>query len=164
MKKVVNYIHSYGQCFYETAVLALLVVIAMLCMFGCAPEQEIIQEYPTTEPTFSHYNTENDYRPCVSINVGNDGFYTMWANADMVYAEDGRLCEIYLYDTTLLAFSVSNRYDGGAAIMSGSEVNDIVSRLQSFIQNNDLSAEEITEISKVLEIMESAPIYTGAST
>lgn len=76
----------------------------------------------------SDVNTE---QVCVGIKVGESGYYSTMADVELHYY-NGKLTDIKVIDPTLLAFQVSEKWDGGAYIYSYEEISEIIDSLKQY--------------------------------
>ena len=67
----------------------------------------------------------------VGIRVGEEGYYSMFADATLTYY-NGELTEIELDNPVLLAFSASENWDGGYYVYSYEEISSIIETLQQY--------------------------------
>ena len=65
----------------------------------------------------------------VGIKVGEEGYYELAADTSYVYY-NGTISEIYLDNVTLLAFKVSEKWEGGAMVYDYSEIETIIQELR----------------------------------
>ena len=133
----------------KKAVLAFIFFLIglMFVMAACA-KQDAEKEIPWEE-RFT-YDQSNDV--VVLVTVGDTGGYSFWADADLTYL-DGRLTELVLYDPTLLAYRVSEDWEGGAHVYSEAEIQRIIDLLR-----------DIPGTEEVIEALEQGWLLTEAST
>ncbi len=152
----------------------LLVLILMFSLSACAKDQKpaetestttIETTTSTTEPTYADDVVKSYKQLCVDIGTDNGGSYCMWSDADISYDADGNVYAIYLYDPTLLAFQVSDTFEGGVGVMDGVDVEKVLAILENYIDQKNMTGDApIEDIYEVLEIMKFVPVITGAST
>ncbi len=133
----------------------ILAVIIMIAITGC-------RSGAVEEKTETKDGTESYTSLCIDIGVGESGYYGMWADTELIY-ENGELASIYLEKPTLLAFSVSERWTDGIAVMSGEELYELIDMLESMRQtykNEDVQA----RLLKIIEKLENVAVLTGCST
>ena len=89
----------------------------------------------------------------VGIKVGEEGYYSVMADVELVYYK-GEIAEVYLDNPTLLAFRVSENWDGGAVVYDYAEVERIIAYLKTLEYDCD----------DLIEFLERGLILTEAST
>lgn len=137
-------------------ILALLLAASIcLVMTACAKSVE------ASPPSESEAETEKS--TVIYIDVGEQGCYNLLADVELNYDDDGELTYISLTDPTLLAFSVSERWEGGVCLISGSEMTEIMTLLHEMLQTYRSDALQ-DDLIKVIEMLENHPAMTGAST
>lgn len=95
-----------------------------------------------TEPKWEdRFTTEDAGRICVGIKVGEEGYYSLWADAEVQYF-DGKLDGINPDNLTLLAFKHSENWDGGYYVYDRTEIEEIISIL---LQSDDKEMQIIAD-------------------
>ena len=133
----------------------ILAVLMVLAITGC--RSSTVEEQPKVKD-----GTESYSNLCVDIGVGEDGYYGMWADAELIY-ENGELTSIYLENPTLLAYKVSEKWTDGIAIMSGEELYELLDMLESMRQtykNEDVQA----RLLEIIEKLEGIAVLTYCPT
>lgn len=98
----------------------LLVVVLLMSVSGCGKARTTDERYESV---------------VVDISSKDGGFYTTYADVEVNYY-DGSVASVVVKDPTLLAFQVPDSYDGGATVLSGAEVNQLL----TYINNGDTQA------------------------
>lgn len=146
----------------------LLSIILTLSLVACAgvPTVNAPSENPTQsiEPT----NTTNDSEypnMTIFIDDGEGGCYSLWSNGEVIYNEEYDNYDIVIDNPTLLAFKISeSRYPGGIGIMSGEEVNAMISSIETFLTENEVDENTKAFIESLLQQINDIPVIEGAST
>lgn len=74
--------------------------------------------------------TNESVRAEVDISIGKEGYYSTVANVDLTYY-NGKVSAIIVHDPTLLAYHVSEKWEGGARIYSNAEIQEIIDHLKT---------------------------------
>lgn len=142
------------------AIMAVLILTLTACgKQATDPSSSPETETETTEPQDAElwcdrFMKEDVGRIGVGIHVGNTGFYSLEADAEVQYF-DGKIDGINLDNLTLMAFRVSEKWNGGARIYDESEISEILDILRSM---ND------PDLQEVIERLEQGLLLTEAST
>lgn len=89
----------------------------------------------------------------VGIKVGEEGYYSVMADVELVYYK-GEIAEVYMENPVLLAFRVSENWDGGAVVYDYAEVERIIAYLKTLNYDCD----------DLIEFLEHGLILTEAAT
>lgn len=92
----------------------------------------------------------------IDIRDNGNGMYEIMADVTATFDEDGRLLWIDAENTALLAFQVSDYYEGGIYVFSAVDMDAIIEALKEL--------PESTELEEVIEQLENHGPITGAST
>lgn len=148
----------------------ILVLILIFSLSACASNKnqdrtESESTIETVEPTQADDTVKSYEKVCVDIANDDGGYYCMWADADISYDINGNINGIFLNDPALLAFQVSNIFEGGVGVMDGVDVEKVITILEKYIENSNVTDDaQIEDLYEVLEIMKDVPVITGAST
>ena len=146
----------------------LLSIILALSLVACAGVTTV--NAPSENPTQSiePTNTTNDSEypnMTIFIDDGDGGCYSLWSNGEVIYNEEYDNYDIVIDNPTLLAFKISeSRYPGGIGIMSGEEVNVMISSIKTFLTENEVDENTKTFIENLLQQIKDIPVIEGAST
>lgn len=117
--------------------ITLAIGIMLLCA-ACAKNAEVVETTPeiieTETETISwaeRFSTENAERVVVGIAVGEEGFYSFWADAEVTRFDD-EITEMVLTDPTLLAFCHSENWDGGYYMYDYTVIQDLITVLRQY--------------------------------
>lgn len=130
------------------------------CVYRNAPS-EITTNTDIPETSEQSTEKEDEYyeRICVDISTKGDGFYSTFSDVEIHYYEDD-ISYILIDNPTLLAFKVSDQYEGGVCLIDGVEVEQMI---QNLIDAKDAlggsDTEVVSYIDIVLEILQSKGIY-----
>lgn len=135
---------------------AIIFAVAIVLTFqGCTEEKEA--EQTVEDGTVALENV------CVDIGIDGNGYYGLMGDCELTYY-NGEITAIYVNDPVLLAFKVSDQYEGGVCTMSGAEMAELMEMLedlrQIYADNEELQAAVV----QIIELLEMHPAVTGAST
>lgn len=148
----------------------LLVLILMFSLSACASNKNPDKTgsnttIETVEPTSADDTVKSYEKVCVDIANNDGGYYCMWADVDISYDTNGDIYGIFLDDPALLAFQVSNTFEGGVGVMNGVDVEKVIAILENYIDDSNMTGDaQIEYLYEILEIMKDVPVITGAST
>ncbi|MCD8015149.1 MAG: hypothetical protein LUG99_18640 [Lachnospiraceae bacterium] len=95
----------------------------------------------------------------VDVATDNNGYYEFWADATAYFNDDGVLEWLNLENTTLLAFQVSDDYEGGVYIYSAAEMDEILTALTEALESG-----ETDSLQSVIDSLSTGGPIEGAST
>lgn len=145
-------------------VIAILICICLCISFaGCANRSTLsesveIADVPETSEQVTEKEDEYYEQVCVDIATEGNGCYSTFSDVTIAYYED-KVSYILIENPTLLAFQVSDRYEGSVCLIDGVELEQMI---QSLIDaKNALSETDVASayIDIVLEILQSKGIY-----
>lgn len=113
--------------------LIVIVAVLTLLLYGCGKRAEDPPEVTDTPEASGpqwNWTTETYDRITVGISVGEEGFYSAWADAELTYM-DGSLVNIDILQPTLLAFRASEKWPGGYMVHSVEEINKTIEKLEA---------------------------------
>ena len=112
----------------------LIIIVAALALLlsacGKQAEQPETSDAPEDAGPRYEYTTETYNQITVGIAVGEEGYYTAWADAELNYM-DGSLVNIDILQPTLLAFRASEKWAGGYMVHSVEEINKTIEKLEA---------------------------------
>lgn len=146
-------------------IISIILVLSLVACTG-VPTVNAPSENPTQsiEPTGTTNDSEypNMY---IFIDDGEGGCYNLWSNGEVIHDKEYDHYEITIDDPTLLAFKISeSRYPGGVGTMSGEEVNEMISSIETFLTENEVDENTKTFIENLLQQIKDIPVIEGAST
>ena len=121
----------------------------MLVMAACA-KQNTEKEVPWEE----RFTYENEKSVCIGIQVGEEGYYSLWADTELTYF-DGKLTEAELSNLVLLAFQHSEDWDGGYYVLDYAVVQDMITCLRQY---------DDPALQRIADELEQGLLMTQAST
>lgn len=135
----------------KKAVLAFIFFLIglMFVMAACA-KKDAETEVPW-EDRFTHESAES---VCVGIQVGEEGYYSLWADTTLTYF-DGQLTEAELTNLTLLAFQSSENWNGGYYVYDLTQIEKIIYVLRLY---------DDPALQKIADELEQGLLMTQAST
>lgn len=146
----------------------ILSIILALFLVACTGVQTVNapSENPTQsiEPTSTAKDSDvpNMY---IFIDDGDGGCYSLMSKGNVIHNEEYDCYEITIDDPALLAFKVSeSRYPSGVGMMSGEEVNEMISSIETFLTENEVDENTKTFIESLLQQIKNIPVIEGAST
>lgn len=146
----------------------ILSIILALSLVACTGVQTVNapSENPTQsiEPTSTAEDSDvpNMY---IFIDDGDGGCYSLMSKGNVIHDEEYDCYAITIDDPALLAFKVSeSRYPGGVGTMSGEEVNEMISSIETFLTENEVDENTKTFIESLLQQIKNIPVIEGAST
>lgn len=118
---------------------------------------EIIDTPETSEPVTEK---EDEYyeQICVDIATKGDGYYSTFSDVTIAYYKD-EISYILIENPTLLAFKVSDQYEGGVCLIDGVELEQMIQSLIDAKNALDETDAANIYIDIVLEILQSKGIY-----
>jgi uncharacterized protein YceK len=128
-----------------------ITIALLLILAGCgktAPDPAAPEE---TEPV---YRSETIDWLTVGIQIGEEGYYSTYAGAEISYLGD-EIVDIVIYDPVLLAYHVSEQWNQGARIYDEAEISEILDLLKA-MNNPDLQ--------EIIERLEKGLLLTEAAT
>lgn len=145
-------------------IIAILICLCLCVSFaGCANKStpsentDIVDAHETSE-SVTKKEDEHYKQVCVDITTKGNGCYSTFSDVKIAYYKD-KVSYILIENPTLLAFQVSDRYDGGVCLIDGVELEQMI---QSLIDAKDTLNETDAAsayIDIVLEILQSKGIY-----
>ena len=103
----------------------------------------------------------------VIVDISDDyyGYFSNYADVTIEYDNDtGMIHYIHVDNPALLAFEIDDRHEGGLGTVTGNEVNFMLTNLQNYASNADMSEEDAEMFRKVLDILNGISCIEGAST
>lgn len=136
-------------------IIAVLICLCLCASFsGCSSKNT-----PSDAET---ENKEDDYYEniCVDITTEGDGFYSTFADVTVVYHGNG-VSYIVVENPTVLAFKVSDKYDGGVCLIDGAEIEQMIHSLTAAMDSlgEDDTGTASYYISILLELLNQKAIY-----
>ncbi|MCC8076851.1 MAG: hypothetical protein LIO60_00630 [Oscillospiraceae bacterium] len=130
----------------------LCAALALMCA-GCAGENEgeAVAVVPTGEIAAESV--------VVNVETDNNGYYEFWADATVYFNDDGVIEWINLEDPVLLAFQVSDDYEGGVYIYSAAEMDEILVALTEALELGETDL-----LQSVIDSLSTGGPIEGAST
>lgn len=135
--------------------LLVITIALLLILAGCgktAPDPAAPEE---TEPV---YHSETIDRLTVGIQIGEEGYYSTYADAEISYLDD-EIVDIVIYDPTLLAFRASEDWPGGYYVHSYEEITKIIEQLEEL---RGVAPEE--KLNEIIDALQHGLLMTEAST
>jgi len=145
-------------------IIAILICLCLCVSFaGCTNRSTLSESVDTTdalETSGRVTEKENEHyeQVCVDIATKGNGCYSTFSDVTISYYED-KVSYILIKNPTLLAFQVSDQYEGGVCLIDGVELERMI---QSLINAKDALSETDAAsayIDIVLEILQSKGIY-----
>lgn len=130
-----------------------LAMLVLVCLCICAT---------VSGCTYRNTPKEDEYyeRICVDIATKDGGFYSTFSDVTIIYY-DNVAYNVRISDPTLLAFKVSDTYDGGVCLIDGAEIEQVIQQLtdaKSALDEMDTeTASDYIEI--ILELLRSKAVY-----
>ena len=84
----------------------MIIIVAALILALTACGKQTPDPAETSEPVEPVYRSEQTGRITVGIQIGEEGYYSTFADAEISYLDD-EIVDIVIYDPTLLAFRAS---------------------------------------------------------
>ncbi|MCD7958389.1 MAG: hypothetical protein LUF89_02400 [Ruminococcus sp.] len=130
----------------------LCATLALMCT-GCASENEgeAVAVIPTGEIAAESV--------VVDVETDSNGYYEFWADATVYFNDDGVIEWINLESPTLLAFQVSDDYEGRVYIYSAAEMDEILAVLTEALESG-----ETDSLQSVIDSLGTGGPIEGAST
>lgn len=136
----------------------LIVIMAVLILALTACGKQTPDPAEASEPVEPVYRSEQTSRITVGIQIGEEGYYSAFADAEVSYLDD-EIVDIVIYDPTLLAFRASENWPGGYYIHSVEEVEQILEQLEDL---RGIVPEET--LNEIIEALQHGILMTEAST
>jgi len=133
----------------------LFAVLLVMALAGCSTSEDVPEAADGDR-------TEQFSQVCVDVGTDDGGYYAMFSDGEIGYYQD-EIAYIYLNDPTLIAFNVSDVYDGGVCTISGAEMAAIIEMLEAVKSMTEDDA-VIEKINEVIAELENHPALTSAST
>lgn len=136
----------------------IITTLLAVSLSGCAGQGETDGTAEAFVPT-GELSAQN-----VIIDIANDdnGHYELLADVTVSFDDDdGMITWIAAEDAVVLAFQVSDYYEGGVYLYSGAEMDELLNALKAIAENTGVSAEELQSI---IERLENGGPIEGAST
>lgn len=118
----------------KKSLLIICLTLVMIFMTSCGKTE------PTTEaeiPWEERFTTEETGRIGIGIEVGEEGFYSLWGDAELQYY-CGNLDGINISNLTLLAYKHSEKWEGGYYVYSYVEIQKIIDTLKQYPELEDI--------------------------
>lgn len=135
----------------KKAVLAFIFFLIGLMFVMAACAKQDAEKEVSWEDRFTHESAES---VCVGIQVGEEGYYSLWADTTLTYF-DGQLTEAELTNLTLLAFQSSENWNGGYYVYDLAQIEKIIYVLRLY---------DDPALQKIADELEQGLLMTQAST
>jgi len=136
----------------------LIVIMAILILTLTACGKQAPGQAETSEPIEPVYSSEQTGRITVGIQIGEEGYYSTCADAEISYL-DGEIVDIVIYNPTLLAFRASEDWPGGYYVHSVEEIEQIREQLEDL---RGIVPEE--KLNEIIDALQHGLLMTEAST
>uniref|UniRef100_A0AAU8AXS5 Uncharacterized protein n=1 Tax=Dulem virus 37 TaxID=3145755 RepID=A0AAU8AXS5_9CAUD len=140
-------------------ILAFIITMLLAILFsGCVSQSEADGTAEAFVPT-GELSAQN-----VIIDIANDnnGYYELMADVTVSFDDDGMITWVAAEDAVVLAFQVSDYYEGGVYVYSGTEMDELLSALKAIAENADSNDAE--DLQDIIERLENGGPIEGAST
>lgn len=136
----------------------MIIIVAALILALTACGKQTPDPAETSEPVEPVYRSEQTGRITVGIQIGEEGYYSTFADAEISYLDD-EIVDIVIYDPTLLAFRASEDWPGGYYVHSYEEITKIIEQLEDL---RGVAPEE--KLNEIIEALQHGILMTEAST
>ena len=136
----------------------LIIIVAALILTLTACGKQAPDPAETSEPVEPVYRSEQTGRITVGIQIGEEGYYSTFADAEISYLDD-EIVDIVIYDPTLLAFRASEDWPGGYYVHSYEEITKIIEQLEEL---RGAAPEE--KLNEIIDALQHGLLMTEAST
>ena len=142
-----------------------ITLIMAISLVACTGMQTVnAPSQPTTE-SVEEVEETNAPHMIISIDDGDGGYYSLMSSGTVTHDEEYNYYEIFLDNPALLAFKVSEKhYPGGVGTMSGDEIGEMISSIETFLAENNVDENSKAFIEGILQQIKDIPVIEGAST
>lgn len=141
------------QLLKRTVALLLTFALLAVVLTGCNNDEEKIEEQ----------QSETVDNAVIDICDEDGSYYSLMSKVTLDYYQ-GEVCGIYIENPAVLAFKVPDRYADGVGIADGTNVIDMVNRIDAFLQTNELDEKTADLLNGILSDLNDIVLLTYAST